>query len=48
MSKAEKIALEKYPDFNVVRTLKPGDSFGEIALREHVLRTGTIFTTENT
>jgi len=32
----------------VVRTLGPGDSFGEIALRMHVKRTGTIFTSKET
>jgi CRP-like cAMP-binding protein len=37
----------KYPDMYIDRVLKKGDSFGEVALGQHVLRTATIVCKED-
>ena len=37
-----------YPDMFIVRTLQPGDSFGELALRQNMPRTATILCKEET
>ena len=38
----EELLSIKYPDMYIDRVLKTGDSFGEVALRQSVLRTATI------